>query len=508
MGLPKRITYQDDRYPFIVLTPIGKKNKQIRSIGHKTERGLLSRLNDAVSDHIRIQSLDTCQLKNYLNIEGQAVIPVPFLKDETVYPHFLRPELFLWKELKNEQGLPLLADYVYDIDFTQLSSEKLEVHIAEVIEDYMFIADVATQPREYWLKKISTAFHRHPIVQLAHKKKEVIQAVETMNQSALLSLLKYPEDIAYWRHRAEIIMRPFRSLPGDWLKKLNSSCSHEKHLQFDAPSRTICCYCEDCDFCLFYQVDEDIVQFEEEFDVLKAEKRLITTERHFDEIARKNKRLLEHLQQLKSIKKQLWIARKQLDECLRVTRQIERYQKKVNIFKDYPILQMYDQLSKTELPERKRASMLIWLAGVELYDVNIMKQLPLWLQYIPENVYPLTGHILEELSERLEEVRYAEEDVIITIKGRPLTYAYVQQILDLIHYYGTDYPAHTLVQMLAGKTTNKLRTLHLHETRWFGLLSDWPEKYIQKLFTQLEKQGWLMKQQKGYSVSDFAEEVM
>ncbi|UOQ45209.1 hypothetical protein MUN89_04475 [Halobacillus salinarum] len=507
MGLPERITYQDERYPLIVLAPVGKKHKHIRSIGHKTERGLLSRLNDAIKEQVDSHSLDLSQLQRYLNIEG-AILPVPFLKEETVYPHFLRPELFLWNELPQEQGLPLIADYLYEIDFTQLSSEKLEQHLSEVLEDYLFLADIGKHSKDYWLKKIAEAFHRHPIVRLAHKKREVIAAVETMNQSALLSLLKYPEDIAFWRNRVDTVMRPFRSLPKDWMAKGKSSCPHEKHLQFDASTRTICCFCESCDFCLFYRVDEDQVDFTESHDIEKAKKRLTAIERQFNDIASQNHRLLKQINQLKALKKQLTVARKKLDESLTVTRQIERYKKKNSVFADYPILQMYDQLSKTELPDRKGASLLVWLAGVELCDVNMIKKLPQWLQYVPENVYPLTSHILEELYHRLEEVRYGEEDIIITIKGRPLTYAYTQQILDLVHYYGSQYPAHTLVQMLAGKPTNKLRTLHLHETRWFGLLADWPEKYIQKLFNQLEKQGWLMKQQKGYSVSDFAEEVM
>ncbi|ARI75930.1 RQC-minor-2 family DNA-binding protein [Halobacillus mangrovi] len=509
MGLPKRITYHDERYPFIVLAPIGKKNKQIRSIGHKFERGLFSRLNDTIMELIHEQSWDVTKIRCYLDLTGEAILPVSLQKEEKVYPHLLRPELFLWSSLPEEYGLPLKESFLYDTDFTQLSSEQLHDHVKGVLEDYLFLAEVSGHPRNYWLKKIGEAFHRHPLLKLFHQKREVIDAVEVMNQSSLLSVLKYPEDIAYWRHRVEIVMRPFRSLPSSWMEHGNKKiCLHEKELYFDSIQRTINCYCETCDFCLYYHVDDDRVSFEEEFNIERAAKRMITIEQQFNELALQNQRLLDQLLQMQSLKVQLSKARKPLEESLQIVQRIEKYQQKPLSLTEYPLLHMYRQLRQTKVPERGSRSELRWLAGVQLEHVKIFKELPEWLKLVPENVYPITSHVLEELKQKLEEVRYEEEDIIITIKGRPLTYGTVQQILDLIHYYGTDYPAHTLVQMLAGKATNKLRTLHLHETRWFGLLSEWPEKHIQKLFSQLEKKGWLMKQQKGYSISDFAEEVM
>ncbi|MBA2175121.1 hypothetical protein H0266_09470 [Halobacillus locisalis] len=507
MGLPERITYQDDRYPLLALAPIGKKNKQIRSIGHKFERGLLSRLNDTIMEHIQQKGWDISTIRHYLNVSGEAVLPVSLQKEETVYPHLLRPEMFLWKSLPGEHGLPLKETYLYDKDFTHLSAEQLHDHVGEVLQDYLFLADISRQTREAWLKKMAEAFHKHPLIQLIHEKREVIDAVETMNQSALLSVLKYPEDISYWRHRVEIVMRPYRFMPEEWLEGQSGSCSHEKELHFHSQDRTICCYCEICDFCLYYNVDDDTVRFSEDFDVARAEKRMGTIERQFNEIAEQNTKLLEQLDQLRDLKKKLSSVSKTLDESLEVVQLIERYQQAPVDLTQYPILDMYNKLKDVRIPSRK-PSHLLWLAGVELDDIRIFKELPKWLEVVPKQVYPMTSHLLDELNETLEEVKYDDEDVILTIKGYPLTYARTQQILDLIYYYGTDYPAHTLVQVLAGKATNKLRTLKLHETRWFGLLSDWPEKNVQKLFNQLEKQGWLMKQQKGYSVSDYAEEVM
>ncbi|WP_281658890.1 RQC-minor-2 family DNA-binding protein [Halobacillus sp. Cin3] len=508
MGLPNRIAYQDHRYPHVVLAPIGKKNKHIRSIGHKFERGLLSRLNDAIVDHIGRKSLDTASIQNYLGLTGDAVLPVAFQKEERIHPHLLRPELFLWKSLPEEHGLPLKDQYLYNTDFTQLSADQLYDHVGEVLDEYLFLSHISTESRENWLDKIADAFHRHPMVQLFHQKREVIDAVETMNQSSLISVLNYPEDIAYWRHRVEIVMRPFRALPQAWVEQKQGSCPHSKCLQFDAGEKTICCYCETCDFCLYYDTVEDRVRFPEEFDVERAAKRTATIEQQFNDIAIQNSRLLEQLGQLRALKKQLNTARKSLDESLAVISRIEKYQRRKDDLSAYPLLDMYDKLSRVHIPEKRSDSELLWLAGVQLHDVRILKELNRWQKVVPEHVYPNTRHVLEELKARLEEVRYNDEDIILTIKGRSITYADTQQILDLIYYYGSEYPVHTLVQMLAGKPTNKLRSLYLHETRWFGLLSSWPEKHIQRLFTQLEKQGWLMKQQKGYAISDYAEEVM
>ncbi|WJE15519.1 RQC-minor-2 family DNA-binding protein [Halobacillus sp. ACCC02827] len=507
MGLPQRIAYQDQRYPYIVLAPIGKKNKYIRSIGHKFERGLLSRLNDAIMDQIDAKGLDVTPIRRYLGLEENAVLPVSFRKDE-IHDHLLRPELFLWKSLPEEHGLPLKDEYQYGTDYTQLSSEQLNDHIGEVLEDYLFLSHISSEEREHWLKKIAAAFQQHPLVRLYHQKQQVIDAVETMNQSSLLSVLNYPEDVAYWRHRVEIVMRPFRSLPDSWVRGKEDSCSHDKVLTFHSSSRTIRCECETCDFRLYYDVDVDIVRLSEEYDVERAAKRTATIERQFNEVAQQNPRLLDQLAQLKALKKQLATARKTLDESLQVFKQIERYQRKQEHLTSYPLLDMYDKLSRTYIPDCLESSELLWMSEVELHDIRILKQLKEWKKLVPEHVYPFTSHVLEELKVKLEEVRYADDDIILTVKGRPLTFADTQQILDLIYYYGTDHPAHTLVQVLAGKATNKLRTLQLHETRWFGQLSHWPEKHIQKIFNQLEKQGWLMKQQKGYSVSDYAEEVM
>ncbi|RWZ58847.1 hypothetical protein EQV77_07765 [Halobacillus fulvus] len=507
MGLPDRIIYQDDRYPFIILAPIGKKNKSVRSIGHKFERGLLSRLNDTIKEQAEQMNIDISEIQHYLGVTGDAILPVTVQKEEKIYPHLLKPELFLWRTLPNEHGLPLKEEYLYDVEFTHLSAEQLKSHITKVLEDYAFLAKISRHPRDYWLDLMAQAFHKHPIVELNHRKQKVIDAVEEMNQSALLSVLKYPEDVAYWRHRVEIVMRPYRELPDAWTAG-SGSCSHEKSLQFSSDSQTIECHCEVCDFNLYYHVDQDRVSFTENHDVERAKKRMVTIEKQFNDIAEQNAKLMDQLFQIRSLKRQLMTAEKTLEESLDIVKQINRYELNGVYLEDHPILNMYAQLKDVSIPSRKISSPLLWMADVQLEDVSVLKRVGEWTEEMPGNVYPLTNRMLEELKETLDDVRYGEEDVILTIKGHALTYAKVQQILDLIHYYGTEYPAHTLVQVLAGKATNKLRTLKLHETRWFGLLSDWPEKNIQKLFNQLEKQGWLMKQQRGYSVSDFAEEVM
>ncbi|UOQ95217.1 hypothetical protein MUO14_09965 [Halobacillus shinanisalinarum] len=507
MGLPESMTYKYDRYPYVILTPIGRMNKQIRSVGHKFERGLLSRINEAIAVQVNSRSLKLGRLQRYLTVEGHTVLPISYLKDDVINPYLIRPELFLWTHFPKEHGLPYNKEFLYDTNVTQLSSEGLEHHLLQVMDDYLFLAEIAERPKQYWFNKIAEGFHQHPIVQLAHSKRNVIEAVETMNQSALLSQLRYPEDVARWRDRIDTVMRPFRALPRLWLTQQKEMCRHEKQLNFNSRSRSISCRCEVCGLTVFYHLDDDCVTLQEEYNYERASKRITTIEQQFNEIAQKNTSILNQIQELSTIKQKLRPAKYMLDESVRVARQIEKYQEE-HVLDSYPLLEMHDQLTCSAFPSKRSPSMLVWLSNVHLYDVGMLKQLSIWKTHMDSQVYTKAEHLLEELQVRLNEAEYTDEDIIITIKSHELSYAYVQQVLDLIHYYGTDYPAHTLVQVLAGKSTNKLRRLKLHEIRWFGLLSDWPSKHIQHLFNQLERQGWLMKQRKGYSISAFAEEVL
>ncbi|UOR11094.1 RQC-minor-2 family DNA-binding protein [Halobacillus amylolyticus] len=508
MGLPESMTYKYDRYPYVILTPIGKMNKQIRSIGHKFERGLLSRINDAIADQVNHRSLKLDRLQRYLTVEGNTALPISYLKDDVINPYLIRPELFLWTQHPKEHGLPYNKEFLYDTNVTQLSSKGLEHHLAQVMDDYFFLAEIAEHPKQYWFNKIAESFHQHPIVQLAHWKRDVIEAVETMNQSALLSQLRYPEEVARWRDRIDTVMRPFRALPRLWLTQQKEMCRHEKQLHFNSRSRSISCRCEVCDLTVFYHLDNDCVTLQEEYNFERTSKRITTIEQQFNDIAQKNTTILNQIQELTRMKGNLRPAKSVLDESVRVARQIERYKEGESVLASYPLLEMHDQLTCSAFPTKRSPSVLVWLSNVHLCDVGMLKQLSIWRNHMDGQVHANADTLLKELQARLDEVEYTDEDIIIEIKGHELSYAYVQQVLDLIHYYGTDYPAHTLVQVLAGKSTNKLRRLKLHEIRWFGLLSDWPSKHIQHLFNQLERQGWLMKQRKGYSISAFAEEVL
>ncbi|WP_173918438.1 RQC-minor-2 family DNA-binding protein [Halobacillus sp. Marseille-Q1614] len=508
MGLPSTLKYEDERYPYIVLTPIGKKNKHIRSIGHKFERSILSRLNDAVAEYVSEKEIDVISLQTFLNIHGKAILPVSFLKDDMIYPHLIKPELFLWSSLPQEHGLPMDSKYVYEKDITNLSGDQLAHHVREVIDDYLFLAEISKYERKLWLHRIVSAFHKHPIVQIAKEQKEVVSAVERMNQSALISLLKYPEDISYWRNRAGIVQRPFRFLPQHWLDEEHGTCRHQKTLTFCAKEKTIKYSCEPCSVHLYFSEETNEVRLEKEFDDELTLRRVNTLHQQFNNLADQNADLLQQLRQLSFLKERLSMVSSQLAEALHLAKQIERLQKNENVVSTYPLLDMYEKLNHSKLPVESFPSSLIWLSQIELADVSMVKQAETWQKRVPEEIGPAVSRLLQELHERMSEAAYQDDDIIISIKGLQLSYASAQQMLDLIHYYGTDYPAHTLVQVLAGKSTNKLRRLHLHETRWFGLLSDWPEKHIQRLLRQLEKQGWLMKQQKGYSISEFAEEVM
>lgn len=193
---------------------------------------------------------------------------------------------------------------------------------------------------------------------------------------------------------------------------------------------------------------------------------------------------------------------------MQLVHQIELYQPEEANLSAYPLLYMYDKLSRTNIPERTSSSELCWLSRVELGDVRMLKELPEWLQLVPENVYPMTSHVLEELKGKLEEVRYGEDDVIITIKGRPVTYAYTQQILDLIYYYGTDYPLISLFMCWPERLQTNSGPLTCMKPDGLAYFPSGQRNIFRNCLISFKKQGWIMKQRKGYSVSDFAEEVM
>ncbi|WP_181347658.1 RQC-minor-2 family DNA-binding protein [Thalassobacillus sp. CUG 92003] len=497
MELPDKLVHYDQRYPYLILIPIGREHKKVRSIGHKYERSVLSRLNDLISERALLSALP-----------DDVMLPVPIGKDETIYPHLIRPDRMLWRDISVEDGLILDEEDVYEEDFTKLSAAALAVHVNHVLQDYQFNTMVAGYSREYWLNQIAEAFHLHPLIKLTRKKKAVIQSLERMNQSSLLAVLKYPEDVARWRDRLEYMMRPFRTVPASWLNKQQNLCNHEKHLTFDSSRRAIACHCENCHYTVEYTVDQHMISLQEEFNVMKAETRLGKLEDEFTHIINHNHDITSKLQQLAELKSWLLTDHHQLEENLHVANWIMYYQPESDVMNQYPALMVYRELKNMTLPHNQHNNALQWLSTFEIDNMAVLTQLPNWLARLPVDLAAENRADREELVQLLELVKYQRDDVVIKVKDFPLTFEKAQMVINLVETYGDHYPTHMLVHMLSGKATHKIRSLQLHEAQTFGLLSDWPEKYIPQLLNMMEDHGWLSKQRKGYTVTSLALDML
>lgn len=123
-------------------------------------------------------------------------LPVPIYRKEELYPHLIRPESFLWKKHSDQRGLPIEKESFYTVEYDTLSAEDLEAHVQRVMTDYAFVATLHERERDEWLESIRSAYSRHPFMELARTKQDIVQAVEFLNSSSLLGLLNSPEDVA------------------------------------------------------------------------------------------------------------------------------------------------------------------------------------------------------------------------------------------------------------------------------------------------------------------------
>jgi hypothetical protein len=214
MTLPENLPVDFTAYNHLTFLPLGRKNKSIRSVGSKHTKGLLGRLNDYFERAMNeLSQEDIILFQTFLYGSHRGGFPVAIDKNEDVYPHFWKPTSFLWKEYNKNLGIPIHHDEFYSQDFTVLTKNELENYLGSIMKDYMFCARIHDSSKEEWIQHINKCFFKHPLISLYHRNSDVIEAIEQSKKSPLLFIMKNPEQIAFWRNRIEIIMRPFRSLP-------------------------------------------------------------------------------------------------------------------------------------------------------------------------------------------------------------------------------------------------------------------------------------------------------
>ncbi|WP_227394935.1 RQC-minor-2 family DNA-binding protein [Jeotgalibacillus aurantiacus] len=466
----QELGYEFDPYSYLLFVPVGRRYSTIRSIGHKEERAVLSRIQQSASEALsKLTSEQRKQLSQFVGTD-EPMIPIPVYKQEHIYPMLVRPEMFLWTTHSLQRGLPIDHELFYEKTYSKLSAEQLDEHIRQVVRDYVFCAHLHQQERSQWIDRIAAAFKTHPFIELAESKEPIVNAVETMNRSSLLAVLKYPEDIAFWRHRVEIVMRPYRQIPGAWRWDV---CNHAKELRILDETQSLQCECPICQFQITYDVEKNEVILPEEPIMERTVKRIATIERQFNEIADQSKNVIESLQELQTIKEQLKKHAPLLEEILDLQNELEEEN-------DMELIRCYKALKEIQLPKEHITPELLSLAKVTLKDVAVLKESRKWagidFRDAEAQFHDLKTHLIALQAERQPK----PGDIIFETNGFQLTRAEAEKVEYFTKQTDLTLSFHILSQVLKGEPTNKIRTLQLHEASIFGLLRSWPEKYITK----------------------------
>ncbi|MGD7045747.1 RQC-minor-2 family DNA-binding protein [Jeotgalibacillus proteolyticus] len=464
-----QLGYQPEAHPSLYLVPVGRKHPSIRSIGRKEERAVLTRLQQILSIELdRLSIHDQQLLRDFVDLPSFQ-LPVPVCKQQSLCPSLLKPEMFLWKIHAPTRGLPLNEEFFYKTPYHSLSTRELTMHLHEVIRDYLFCARVQKLNQDEWLERIQQAYREHPFIVLAKSKQNVVRAVEKMNRSSLLGLLNYPEDLAYWRHRVEIVMRPYRSIPPEWQYEI---CAHDKDFSLDYSTESIRVTCRECSYSVLYFPFTNQLQLPDEVKIEQAVKRIATIERQFDQMALQSLKTVSSLNKLRSLKKQLSPYEPLFEKLMSLKEKLGETNEV------HPALSLYEELKKTELPEDKITPDLISLEKVSIPDAAVLKRAEKWQSINIDSLETDLAGLYSVLLMKEQALQPQPHDVLFQVKDYCLTRAELEKIKACLEETELTLSFHLLVQTLLGEATNKIRRLGLHETEIFGMLSQWPRKYI------------------------------
>lgn len=475
--------YYFQEYPKIVLIPLGKKNKKIRSIGHKTDKSILNRLNDALS-RMTLSIDERKNLQNFLQIKHEAFLPIMVNKDEKVKTRIINPNFLIWKYFPPNHGIPYQKESFYEEDISKLSNDELIIFLKKVIAEYLFCAELSKKPDNQWIQIIKKAYNQHPFVQLFLEKQEIVDSVEIANRSPLLSVLSPPEDVSYWRQRVEIVLWPYRKLPL-W-------CEHDKSLIVLSSKKLLICDCSFCQKEYHYCLKEDKYLLEENPNMNQAIKRIATIENQFNEIIKKNIKLVNSLEFLVYIKKNIDISK-----IVKLVNQIDHLPFNITIENQFA-MNLIKELSQISVPFSRPASSLLWISLFHIPTIALLKTLN---NYSFDEINESFESLQKELVNVLRHFAIKPDETLIKIKKNHLTYFTVARILKGIISL-EDLSFHVIAQILKGRTSYSLREQKLDQQFLFGFLEKWEEKDIHKLLKALEKELWITKHSTGFNVSD------
>ncbi|PJK16291.1 hypothetical protein CQS04_10325 [Chryseomicrobium excrementi] len=378
--------------------------------------------------------------------------PLAIVSEQQAYMYAIRPDYFLWKKQKPELTLTPDSHHFDTRNLYSLSDNQLRNYFHDLLDSYVFAAQLPTLSRRQWKEKARSAYSQNPFIRLAAEKQDVIKAVEITNRSMLMGVLNPPEDVAFWRHRVEIVLRPYRALPPD---ATYSACNHPIQVTIDKESPMLHIYCETCNYAYKYDPFEDRVVLQEKINLAQAQKRILTIERQFNALAEGTPKVLAALRKLQQI--QRWYVDKEFPEHAGDAHRLIR------------------SLQGATFPIAPVEPTLLSLQHVKLATIDSLRFVQPYLDMSKQQL----DQQLEK--EQREAFQYQTEDTEKAVRFSTKGYTLYEEEVDVIEDYlarDEQMTFHLLIQVLKGEATSKVRTLNLHRSPIFGLLRPWPKKLI------------------------------
>lgn len=440
--------FKDQPFDHLYLLPIGAE----LPVG-LSSKSLLHQLNSTFKKLMTVLSTDELQLIAKLTQLPIGVFPIAVVADQIAYPYLIQPDYFLRKRTKQGLHLTPKTTHFDDKNLAKLSPNQFDSYCAEQLSRYAFAGKLVSLTKKQWKERAQVAYTQHPFIQLASNKRLIIEAVERLNRSMLLGVLNPPEDVAFWRHRVEIVLRPYRSLPPD---ARYHACNHAITLTISKNYPSFQVNCEACAMNYDYFPMEDRVALQQEVPFEQAVKRIATIERQFDALAEGTPKVITALQKLHTI--QQWFPHNSLYE------------------NQGPVHRLVASISAAEFPDTPVEPSLLSLQHVKLSTIDSLRLVQPYLATTQEELQQLLeNERAEELSTDNQDA--SNEVVYFSTKG----YTLYENEVDVIEEYlsrDEGMTFHLLIQVLKGEATSKVRSLNLHLSPIFGLLRPWPKKLI------------------------------
>ncbi|MCP8970742.1 RQC-minor-2 family DNA-binding protein [Ectobacillus ponti] len=468
MALPYGLALTDDKYQSILLLPLGRKNKSVRSFGHKQMRGMLARLDSAVGE-VLLQ-MPEAELAAYSAFTGGR-LPVPVTREEELASFLWKPDAFLWKSFSLQRGVPQKQEQFYTKELLHLSKQELLLHVQTVIQDYVLCAHISKRSPEKFLSHIRELHSRHPLIQLYRAHESELVALSSLQKASFLFAMKPQERVAFWRERRDVMMRPFHDVPLDLQQlqledmKIEFQYPYVK-LQFSKPQIT-----------LLYQPFQEYLTFVQEINVPLAEKRVRSVIALFRELLQENDWLKKRLGHIRSRQQYLQEHTAAVQELRALGREACERGREMPL----PLLHMVEQLEQAVVPSLDNGNQLVQLSQVHLPDITLLTR---WDSFAVS--FEAEWEKLPQTRDALR--RLASQPMQIPLSCDSRTAAAI------LAFLAAASPALTsLLSVLQGRASRMNRLHGYTDQQAFGCLQDWNEKQQLDLVKELGQQNLAIK---------------